>query len=72
MAKFTCVGSVRGCCDRIHGTKDAAMRCTENDRKACRAHGAPSDRRVIEGRSYTSSELRSMPDRVVDALRQST
>lgn len=72
MAKFTCVGSVRGCCDRIHRNRESAIRCTETDHKACKSHGGYSDRRVIEGRSYTYPELCKMPDRVAEALRQST
>lgn len=66
--KYTCVGSVRGCCDRVHRSEAAAQTCIDADQRACKAVGGYSDRRMVKGSKYTNSERCIMPDRVAKAL----
>jgi hypothetical protein len=43
---FTCYGPVRGCCDKVHGVHDRALRCLEKDRTRCSSQGGYSDREI--------------------------
>ncbi len=49
-ARYTCVGSVRGCCEIAHKTIATAARCCERDQKACASlpgGNCYSDRQVV-------------------------
>jgi hypothetical protein len=65
---YTCVGSVRGCCGRVHKTAAAAEKCLARDQRGCRAQGGYSDRRVVPRGSYTYSERCEMPEAVRDVI----
>lgn len=56
---YTTWGSVRGCCDHVHRTEEAAEACISKDRRDCMAYHPSnySDRsiRVIEGRADLES-----------------
>lgn len=49
---YTTWGSVRGDCGHVHGTREAAQRCLERDRRGCAEQGGYSDRevRAVSGR----------------------
>lgn len=66
--RYTCVGPVRGCCDRAHRSEETAQACLDADSKACKAVGGFSDRRMVKGQKYTYSERCVIPDRVVALL----
>ncbi len=51
MNRYTCIGSVRGCCGHKHRSLKTAARCLDRDIKGCRKQGGYSDRyvRFVDG-----------------------
>ncbi len=45
--KYTCVGSVRGCCGIKHRSLETALKCCDRDQKDCRSARGYSDRRPV-------------------------
>lgn len=43
--RWTCAGSVRGCCGITHRTLKAAMACCAKDQQGCAGQGGYSDRK---------------------------
>jgi hypothetical protein len=54
MAKYVCVGNVRGSCGHAHRTITGAAKCLRRERANCRKNGGYSDRRIapVEVDSY--------------------
>jgi hypothetical protein len=67
MIRYTCIGSVRGCCGVAHRTLEGAAAHCERDQRACASlgGGAYSDRRVqrLDGAPLTDDEELALQDR---------
>lgn len=47
LVRWTCNGSVRGCCGITHRTLEAAMACCAKDQQGCARQGGYSDRKPM-------------------------
>ena len=69
--RFTCLGSVRGCCGQIHLEKEDAANCVQVDREACWSlgGGAYSDREIVSSHTYTYSDRCAIGSDLMPRLR---
>jgi hypothetical protein len=66
--KYTCVGSVRGCCGIVHNSREAAETCIRKDGYGCGRQGGYSDRRAMDGEDYTYAERCAVGDAIMAQL----